>query len=209
MSAPIHCDDVRELVSAVRDGNCGLTELVLAASHVRECSPCLKHVEQLQQQSGRWRRLVPASTSLRLAGGAGALLLVLAAYQALSFLEFGEPSRLQVPLSESALPSVGTTLQKGSAAESADRVPPQSLAATRPPAPAEERITPRAKVPRPPVTVPESTLPHQVAAEEAARDRPPRAGSSPALPTQLVPPSTDVLGRLTVKDRGEAERRLA
>src|SRR5262245_65997387 len=104
MNSPVHCDDVRELVAASRDGHSGLTELVFVEAHVGECPSCRRHLEQLE--SGRWRRLVPPAMSFRIAVGAGALLLVaLAAHRVLPFFGFGN----RIDPSEHPLPSAAAS----------------------------------------------------------------------------------------------------
>jgi hypothetical protein len=60
----MNCHDARERISAQLRGGIGLTEWVLAETHVRQCVECRKELEHLQQAMRSHQRVAPSRALL-------------------------------------------------------------------------------------------------------------------------------------------------
>ena len=199
---PVDCGDARERFPALLRGRATLTDYALVEVHVTHCAPCRQELKQLQQ-SVRRRRPARGSQRLKLAGAAAVTVVLSVALVAslvyrLPKLQsfFTAPSApfesvvppAEAPSRQSAPappepPADSTALRPG---ESMPTLPPRAL--PPPPKPARSR---------------------SVASTEPMGGLPKTDSKGAAPISQRVPPATDVLGRLTVKDLKEAERRLA
>ncbi len=221
----MNCGDVRELFSVLFDGKTGLTERALVEAHVTQCAACRQELEHREQavRSSR-RRLSPGPIPLKLVGGAATIVLVtaLAVYLAHRPSEFQLAARLPVVPSESAAPSASPMPTQSTPAppkqstaspelRATDPMPTQPSAVASRPAQSQARLpTGPALPPHTETSEPGQVPRHSAISTEAKRGRPFRTESKDAArASQGVPPSTDVLGQLTVKDRSEAKRQLA
>ncbi len=221
MDLPKNCGDVRDQFSGLFDGTAGLTERALIEAHVEHCAACCEELEQLQETTQR-RQRASAVRRLTLTGGtlAVVLMMAVAAYLAYGTPDFQRSGRSLLAPSEKAAPPTALLPSQTAPAASEKPVadgeprageptPTQPPMVTSPPAEPEARrpidsaLRPRTVAPAP------KSRPSAISAEAKGGRRSRTDSREESQASQRVPPSTDVLGQLTVRDRSEAERKLA